>query len=181
MDPFIGEIKFFAGNYIPEGWMECNGAVIDIPTYQALFTLIGTTYGGDGRTTFALPDMRGRLPVGQGTALTKTNYPLGSKGGSEQVALDIPTIPQHTHTMNASPTAATSFAPGNTVMLGSSPTGNTLNMYTTTQTIKTSGNLGNSAVSNSGNEQVNGHANIMPSLVLTYIICAQGGLYPTQN
>jgi microcystin-dependent protein len=94
-DPFVGEIRMFAGNFAPRGWAFCNGQLIPISQNTALFSLLGTTYGGDGRSTFALPDLRGRVPLhaGQGSGLS--DYPLGSRGGSEQVVLTTAQLPAH--------------------------------------------------------------------------------------
>jgi microcystin-dependent protein len=90
--PFIGEIRMFGGNFAPQGWMFCDGSLLPIAENEALFTLIGTTYGGDGQSTFALPDLRGRVPVHQGTSFT-----LGQSGGEETVTLTASQIPTHTH------------------------------------------------------------------------------------
>jgi microcystin-dependent protein len=84
-DPLLGEIIMFAGNFAPRGWAFCNGQLLPISQYTALFSILGTTYGGDGRTTFALPDLRGRVPVGPGQGPGLTNRPLGARGGSERV------------------------------------------------------------------------------------------------
>ena len=98
-DPFIGEIRLFAGNFTPRGWAFCNGQLLAISQYQALFAILGTTYGGDGRTTFALPDLRGRTPVhrgsSQGPGLSLRE--LGEKGGKEKVALSVQQVPSQTH------------------------------------------------------------------------------------
>src|SRR5690606_20667620 len=110
MEPYIGEIRMFAGNYAPQNWALCNGATLSIAEYQELFSLIGTTYGGDGQTTFNLPDFRGRIPVH-----TSSNYPLGQKSGTENVTLLTDQLPAHTHTAfaNSDQTAATSNVPTN--------------------------------------------------------------------
>src|SRR5262245_37225681 len=91
-DPYIGEIRMFGGNFAPLDWAFCNGQLLAISQYEALFNLIGTTYGGDGVTTFALPDLRGRLPMHQGSG-----YPIGGAAGQESVTLTLPQIPAHTH------------------------------------------------------------------------------------
>lgn len=95
---YIGEIRMFAGNYAPAGWALCEGQLIPISENDALFTLIGTTYGGDGQSTFALPDLRGRLPIGQDPAGSSQTYLLGEAGGAEEVTLSVNQIPFHTHT-----------------------------------------------------------------------------------
>lgn len=99
MDQFLGEIRMFGGNFAPVGWALCNGQVLSIAENDALYALLGTTYGGDGQTTFALPDLRGRLPLHQGSG-----YPAGSKGGAEQVTLTSQTTPSHTHQLFAAVT-----------------------------------------------------------------------------
>jgi microcystin-dependent protein len=97
MDEFMGVIKLFAGNFAPKGWMFCNGQILSINSNQALFSLIGTTYGGDGTTTFALPDLRSRVPIGAGQGPGLSNYPQGQKGGAEQVTLLEAQMPAHSH------------------------------------------------------------------------------------
>src|SRR6266699_1246250 len=95
-DPFIGEIRMFGGNFAPNGWAFCSGQTLPISEYDTLFTLIGTTYGGDGQSTFALPDLRGRLPVHQGTS-TGGTFTLGEAAGVETITLTLQQIPAHTH------------------------------------------------------------------------------------
>ena len=113
-DQYLGEIRMFAGNYAPEGWAMCNGQLLMINQNEALFSLIGTTYGGDGQTTFALPDLQGRVPVHTGrNNVTGTVYPLGQKGGTETVTLVADQLPRHTHAVNAQSQAGTSSTPDN--------------------------------------------------------------------
>src|SRR5512136_2572601 len=95
--PYVGEIRMFAGNFAPQGWMFCEGQLLPISQYDALFNLIGTTYGGDGINTFALPDLRGRVIVGPGQGSGLSNYVLGQQGGVETVTLTTNQIPQHSH------------------------------------------------------------------------------------
>lgn len=97
MDPYFAEIRMFAGNYAPYGWMFCDGQLLSITEYTALYAIIGTMYGGDGVTTFALPDLRGRMPIHKSPAFES----VGAKGGAEQVALTATQLPQHTHSVNA--------------------------------------------------------------------------------
>lgn len=96
-DPFIGEIRFFGGNFAPRGWAQCDGQLLSISQYTALFSILGTTYGGDGRTTFGLPDMRGRSPVHQGTGPGLVTVRLGQRGGRENVVLTTNNLPAHSH------------------------------------------------------------------------------------
>src|SRR5688572_23216314 len=102
-EPFVGEIRMFAGNFAPAGWAFCNGATLPIAENDTLFTLIGTTYGGDGQETFNLPDLQGRVPVhqGQGPGISQ-NYTIGEKAGVESVTLTVQQIPIHSHAMLAS-------------------------------------------------------------------------------
>ncbi|HEY3102711.1 MAG TPA: tail fiber protein [Pyrinomonadaceae bacterium] len=96
-EPFVGEIRMFAGNFAPNGWMFCEGQLLPISENETLFQLIGTTYGGDGESTFALPDLRGRVPIHQGTGSGLSSYILGENGGVEEVTLTVNQIPIHTH------------------------------------------------------------------------------------
>ncbi len=107
-DPYIGEIRIFAGNFAPNGWLLCQGQLVSISDYDTLFNLIGTTYGGDGQDTFALPNLASRYPVHMGP-----DDPLGSVGGVEQVTLTPSSMPLHTHPVSAATTPATSASPGN--------------------------------------------------------------------
>ncbi len=102
MEPFLGEIMLFGGSFAPRGWALCDGQILSINQNQSLFSLLGTIYGGDGRTTFALPDLRGRAPLHQGTGPGLTPRSMGYKSGSEQVALSQNQMPSHTHALMAS-------------------------------------------------------------------------------
>jgi microcystin-dependent protein len=101
-NPFLGEIRMFAGNFAPRDWASCDGQLLPIAQNSALFSILGTTYGGDGRTTFGLPDMRGRVPVGEGTGVGLAQVRLGERGGAEDVTLSAPQMPSHTHALNGS-------------------------------------------------------------------------------
>jgi len=143
-EPFLGEIRIFGFNFAPRGWAFCNGAILAISQNTALFSLLGTTYGGDGETTFALPDLRGRNPihVGSGPGLTTVSW--GQKGGAESTTLNANNLPSHTHAVNASP--------------GEGETGNPANAYPsmTTEDVysSTAGTTMNAGViGNSGNNQ----------------------------
>jgi microcystin-dependent protein len=108
--PYVGEIRMFAGNFAPAGWMFCEGQLLPISENETLFQLIGTTYGGDGESTFALPDLQGRIPVHQGNGLI-----LAETGGAEEITLTVSQIPAHSHPMLANSQPASEFAPGNQV------------------------------------------------------------------
>lgn len=99
-EPYIGEISWFAGNFAPRGWALCDGQLLPIQQHQALFSILGTTYGGDGRTTFALPDMRGRSPIHAGTGPGLSTRHLGERGGLETTTLTVVNLPSHTHTIS---------------------------------------------------------------------------------
>lgn len=105
-EPFVGELKMFAGNYAPYGWKFCDGSRLPISEYETLFTLIGTTYGGDGQSTFQLPDLRGRVPVHQGRGTDGITYILGETGGVESVTVTTQQMPRHNHIMFATTSAA---------------------------------------------------------------------------
>jgi microcystin-dependent protein len=124
MDPFLGEIKLFAGNFAPTGWAFCDGQLLSIAQNSALFSLLGTTYGGNGQTTFALPDLRGRIPVGFGQGLGLTNRNLGDMSGVESVTLQVSNLPQHAHpfAVSASSGLPTTVSPqGAVVAAGAGP------------------------------------------------------------
>ena len=122
--PFVGEIRLFAGNFAPNGWAFCDGALVAISEYVVLFQLIGTTYGGDGQLTFALPDLRGRVPVHQGSG-RGSSYVIGQSGGVETVAITPQQLPSHGHTLNATSVPASAAAGPTGVLAASS----TLNFY----------------------------------------------------
>ncbi len=109
--PYIGEIRMFAGNFAPAGWMLCAGQTLPISEYEVLFQLIGTTYGGDGQETFNLPDLRGRVPIHMGTGPDGTTYQQGEMGGVEEVTLTVQQIPNHNHALLASTAEGTQNSP----------------------------------------------------------------------
>src|SRR5882672_462927 len=120
--PYVGEIRMFAGNFAPAGWMFCEGQLLPISEYETLFNLIGTSYGGDGQSTFALPDLRGRLPLHQGNGFT-----LAETGGAETITLTVSQIPAHTHALLGTNNTATAFVPTGQVFAASS--GATISPY----------------------------------------------------
>ena len=117
--PYIGEIRMLGFGRTPIGWQACDGSLLPISQYETLFVLIGTTYGGDGQSTFAVPDLRGRLPVHQGQGPGLSNYVVGQMAGTESVTLLAPQMPTHTHPMVATTGAATALTPGNSLLPGS--------------------------------------------------------------
>lgn len=176
-DPFIGEIRMFGGNFAPSNWAFCDGSLLSIAEYEVLFELIGTSYGGDGQTTFALPDLRGRLPVHQGNGAGLSPRSLGETGGVEAVTLTIPNMPQHSHTMMASTNPGDLPGPANGVPAKPS-NGATPYLYVVpgTSTV-TPVAMGNS-IQPAGASQP--HTNLMPALCVNFIISLVGN-YPSQN
>lgn len=179
-DPYTGEIRLFAGTYAPVGWLLCNGAQVSIAEYSTLFALIGTTYGGDGVNTFALPDLRGRLPISQGQGPGLSNYVLGEVGGVEQVTLDASQIPAHTHALNATSATGSATAPDNTLFLATPVEQNvTTSLYVVPGTsVVNLAPMVPASIGNTGNGQP--HSNMMPTLAINYIM-AYEGIYPSQN
>jgi microcystin-dependent protein len=168
-EPFTGEIRLFGGNFAPVGWALCDGQLLAVSSYDALFSLLGTTYGGDGRTTFALPDLRGRVPIHQGTGSGLTDRKLGAQGGSETVALQANELPAHTHTMQASTSPANSADPTGSVLAEASA-----DIYVA----ETPGQAMASSISDAGSSQP--HDNVMPFGTANYII-ALYGIYPSRT
>jgi microcystin-dependent protein len=166
--PYVGEIRMFAGNFAPAGWMFCEGQLLPISEYETLFNLIGTTYGGDGQSTFALPDLRGRLPLHFGNGFT-----LAETGGVETVTLTVSQIPAHSHAFLASTNTATGTAPQGQV-LSSAPDANTLAYGTDAPTTPLSPN----SVSSVGGSQP--HNNFQPYLCVDFII-SLFGIFPSQT
>ncbi len=178
-DAYVGEIRMFGGNYAPVNWQLCNGNLLKINDFQTLYSLISTTYGGDGVSTFGLPDLRGRLPVGMGNGTGLTPRPLGQTGGSTTAALSLDMVPLHNHQVMASTAAATSTTPGNTVILAT-PAVSTTSMYTKVDPSDPKDkplDFDTAAIGNSGGGQA--HNNVMPSYGMNFIICVTG-IYPSR-
>ncbi|MFG5779332.1 phage tail protein [Comamonas sp. J-3] len=171
--PYLGEIRMFAGSRLIEGWEYCNGQLLSISEYDALYNLLGTTYGGDGQTTFGVPDLRGRIPVHQGTLPGGQTYVIGQKLGVEEVTVLINQMPGHTHSLQASSGTGFVASPGNAFFAGhrdhkvfasTTPNGTTT--------------LNSQAVSSAGGNQP--HENMPPFLCVNFII-AVFGIYPSQG
>lgn len=169
MDQYIGEIRMFAGSYAPDGWAFCNGQLLQISENDLLFMLLGTTYGGDGRTTFGLPDLRGRVPVHQGHSSTGTSYALGQLGGSETVQLTVNQMPAHTHIARVSSNTGTEASPAGNVWANSVP------QYSKSEV---NGVMYQGALQAVGGNQP--HNNMMPFTAIHFII-ALHGIFPQQN
>jgi microcystin-dependent protein len=164
-DPFVGEIRMFGGNFAPAGWMFCEGQLLPISENETLFNLIGTTYGGDGQETFALPDLRGRLPIHQGN-----NFQLAETGGVEEVTLTVQQIPIHTHPMLASADPATVPNPQNNVLAATATATPYFNIQPATA-------LSGQSITPVGGSQP--HTNFQPYLCVNFII-SLFGIFPHQ-
>ena len=179
--PFLGQIMIFGGNFAPRGWAFCNGQLMSIQQNTALFSLLGTYYGGNGIQTFALPNLMGRLPVHQGTGLGLSPYAIGEIGGVSNVMLQSNQIPLHTHSLNATNTTATTSSIAANVLPGVPTQGNNPHFYS----VQPSGDpalvvdpLAAGVCGNTGNNLP--HTNLMPSLCLTFVIALQG-IFPSRN
>lgn len=166
-DPYLSEIRLFSFAFAPKGWSLCNGQLLPINQNQALFSIIGTIYGGDGTTTFALPNLQGSVPIGASDA-----YPLGKAGGENVHVLTTNEIPAHNHTISANP----STDGGTNIIAGDVIGASTTNIYASNAPTLTS--LVSSTISNAGLSQ--GHQNMMPSMAFTFCIALQG-IYPAQS
>ena len=164
--PYVGEIRMFAGNFAPAGWMFCEGQLLPISENETLFQLIGTTYGGDGESTFALPDLRGRLPMHQGNG-----FILAETGGAEEITLTTSQIPVHTHPELANSTTATQNNPGTNVLAQAA----TVDAYVTGGPFV---NLSPLSCGPTGGTQP--HTNIQPYLCVDFII-SLFGIFPSQT
>jgi microcystin-dependent protein len=169
--PYIGEIRLFAGNFAPQGWAFCNGALLAIADNETLFQVIGTTYGGDGQNTFALPDLQSRVPVHQGT-VTGTGFVIGELQGTESVTLTTQQMPVHQHAFEASNNVGGGSSPGGNVFAQGPPGG--VQVYTQDNTVVPTG----TPVSPVGGSQP--HENRQPLLAVSFII-ALGGVFPSQS
>ena len=168
--PFLGEIKMFAGNFQIRGWVFCNGQLLSIANYDALYTLLGTTYGGDGVNTFGVPDLRGRVPVHMGSGAGLTTRTQGQSGGAETVTLTTNQVPAHKHTAAAQSTSATQASPGGGVWAAASQ----LRYSSGTPNVTLNANAGGFT----GGGQA--HENMIPFLAVNFIIATEG-VYPQSN
>ena len=159
--PYVGEIRMFAGNFAPAGWMFCEGQLLPISENEVLFTFIGTMYGGDGQSTFALPDLRARVPLHQGN-----NFTISESGGVEQITLGVNQIPSHTHAVLASGDTGTTQTPGPNVVLATSQASTYFNLPDALT------NLSPLSMGPAGGSQP--HSNMQPYLCVNYIISLFG-------
>jgi len=164
--PYVGEIRMFGGNFAPAGWQFCEGQLLPIAENETLFQLIGTTYGGDGQSTFALPDLRGRLPTHQGNG-----FPLAETGGAEQATLTVNQIPAHSHSLVATTNVANQSSPLNNLLAQST----TADLYIEDiQNVS----LAPTSMGAAGGSQP--HTNFQPYLCVSFII-SLFGIFPSQN
>ena len=190
MEGTIGEIKMFGGNFAPRSWALCEGQLLSISANTALFSILGTTFGGDGRTTFALPDMRGRVPMGPGTGPGLSPRRLGEKGGTETDTLTVAQLPAHNHaasgnlanaqaTPQALADAGTSEDPTGAFMAASS-SGDKIfasNQDANMAPVPVSGSVQITVANTGGNQPIN---NVQPYLAVNFIICLQG-IFPSRS
>jgi len=168
--PYVGEIRMFGGNFAPAGWAMCNGQLLAISENETLFQLIGTTYGGDGQSTFGVPNLQSRTPVHMGT-LQGTTFVIGQAGGVEDVTLATQQIPVHTHSLVGTTSIAAATGPGGNVLAQSS----VARMYFA-DAVDTP--MASNSVGPAGGSQP--HTNIQPYLTVTFII-SLFGIYPSRN
>lgn len=171
-EPFVGEIRMFAGTFAPRGWAFCDGQLLAVSQNDALFSLFGTTYGGDGRTTFGLPEMRGRIPLHQGQGPGLSHRRLGSKGGSEKETLSINQLPNHSHTLNANTRKDNRSEPQNNVLSDPNPDGRAYDDVTQNSV------AASTSIDSSGGGL--SHTNLMPTLCVNFIV-ALFGIYPSRH
>ncbi len=179
-EPYLGEISLGGWNFAPHGFALCNGQLLPISQNTALFSLLGTDFGGDGQSTFALPDLRGRVPVHMGQGPGLSSYNIGQAGGAETVTLTLGQLPSHNHYMYVNSGGPTTSNPGGAFLAsgpytGSGPNATELKLYNPGNN---GAQLNSSAIDNAGGNQ--GHSNIQPFLAVTYVIAMQG-IYPSRN
>ena len=186
MEPFIAQIILFGGNFAPRGWAFCDGQLLSISQNQSLFSILGTTYGGDGRTSFGLPDLRGRTAIGPRNGPGLSSYREGQKGGVQDVTLNITQMPSHNHIATSVSTLGGQSAPGDDDALGAgvsiasgSSSGSEIFSESTPNTVMNAGSVATTTtVLNQGGNLA--HTNMQPFLASNYII-ALLGVYPSRS
>lgn len=181
MEGFIGEVRIFAGNFAPRSWAFCEGQLLPISQNSALFSILGTTYGGDGRTTFGLPDLRGRVPVGQGNGPGLSDYRLGAKGGRERVTLTVNELPSHSHTATLKFNSdSNTTSPNNAFLSGVDTTDATVSVASfNNDTASTSSFAADTFFA--GNVGGNQATQIRQPWIAIYYIIAMFGTYPSRS
>jgi microcystin-dependent protein len=174
MDQFVGQVIAVGFNFPPVGWVLCNGQLLSISEYSVLFNLIGTTFGGNGQTNFAVPDLRGRSPLGQGTGPGLPTAVLGQAAGTENVTLNGQQIPAHTHPQMALSAAGTVSKPASTMVLANQPTAQISIYGAAASTVS----LAPTSIGSAGSSQP--HENRQPFNTVNYIISTEG-IYPSQS
>jgi microcystin-dependent protein len=174
-EPFLGQIQLVAFNFAPEGWALCNGQLLPIQQNVALFSLLGTQFGGNGTSNFALPNLQGMAPLSQGQGAGLSNYVVGESGGQAAVTLTESTVPEHTHTLPCTTAAGHATAPSPSVYPGTVARGEA-KLYNTSETSGAS--MASGALATVGSSAA--HNNLTPYLVLNYII-AMTGIFPSRN
>jgi len=169
-EPFLAEIRIVGFNFAPRGWAFCDGQILPINQNQSLYSLLGTTYGGDGRTSFALPDLRGRAPIHTGQSNGGASRLLGSRGGEETHALSVDEIPQHAHAVQASTSDGNTPIPENNILAASRS-----RVYTSPDGTEA---LRSESIANVGGGQA--HNNMQPYIAVNFCIALQG-LFPSRN
>lgn len=175
---YVGQILLFGGNFAPPGFEFCNGQLLNISDYGSLFNLLGTTYGGDGQTTFGLPDLRSRVPVHQGQGAGLTQRTVGDAAGSADVTLAAAAMPSHAHALNASTQTATSITPAATLLPAAASNHPQALFYVSASTPGQKFAMAPAACGTAGGGLA--HSNLMPTLGVSYLI-ATNGLYPAQS
>ena len=180
MEGYIGEIRLFGGNFAPRAWAFCEGQLLAISTNTALFSILGCTYGGDCRTTFALPDLRGRTAIGAGDGPGLTSRSLGAKTGSTTVTLTATQIPSHNHAVNANNVTGNLNVPMNAFPAEGQTAGNPPNIVPINPMYASTANSQMNINSNGLTGGSQSHNNMQPSLAVYYIICMQG-IFPSRG
>lgn len=182
MDCYLGEIRMFAGNYAPESWAICDGSLLPVQENEALFSLISNVWGGDGKVTFGVPDLRGRLPVDQGAGSNLTNRILGGYGGTETATVTEAAYPAHSHALMATTAAATALTPGPALVHAAAAvqgsTSAAAGLAYATAPVNTAQILNDATITQEGGDQP--HDNLMPALAINFIIALRG-VYPSPS
>lgn len=178
--PYLGEIRLFAGNFQPRGWAFCDGRLLSIAQDSALFSLLGTIYGGDGQSTFGLPDLRGRVPLNQGQGPGLSSYTIGQAAGTQTVTLQTSQMPAHSHALVATTATGSVTTPGPSVMLATPvEAGVSTSLYVVpgTSTVNQAPMAAQSITAAGGSQP---HENMMPYQSINYIIALEG-IFPSRN